>query len=147
MTAIEYGKIDALEQMRKTGRYNYFRDIMSRDRYNQIKEQMKDKPNRIIRVIMSSFPLTVIRRDIVEKLEFGMNLMGVDTDFFQKCINAGIPTYADLDVQTLHLKGIEENRDIDYLINMAFHDNIDTKVNYIKSNPPERQEIFLPKVK
>lgn len=146
MTAIEYGKIDALEQLRKTGRYDYFKHIMNRERYNEIKKQMENKPNRIIRVIMSSFPVTIIRRDIVEKLEFGMNLMGVDTDFFQKCIKEGVPAYADLDVETLHLKGIEENRDIDYLINMAFHDNIDTKVNYIKSNPPERQEIFLPKI-
>lgn len=146
MTCIEYGKIDAYMRMKKTGRYDYFKDIMSRERYNEIKEQMKDKPNRIIRVTISSFPPTVIRRDIVEKLEFGTNLMGVDTDFFQKCINAGVDTYADLDVQTTHLKGIEENRDIDYLINLAYFDNIDTKVNYIMSNPPERKEIFTPKV-
>lgn len=146
MTCIEYGKIDAQEQLKKTGRYNYFQHIMNRDRYNEIREQMKDKPNRIIRVIFSAFPFTVIRRDVVEKIEFGMNLMGVDTVFFQSCLKLGIPTFVDLDVQTLHLKGIEENRDIDYLINMAFKDNIDTKVTYVKSKPPEKQDIFLPKI-
>ena len=147
MTCIEYGKIDALLQLQKTGRYDYFKQIMPRERYNEIKEKMKDKPNRIIRVIFSAFPCTIIRRDVMEKIEFGMNLMGVDTVFFQSCIKAGIPTYADLDVETLHLKSIEDNRDIDYLINMAFKDNINTSVNYIMSKPPERQEIFSPKVK
>jgi hypothetical protein len=146
MAMIEYGKIDAQAQLEKTGRYDYFKHIMSRERYNHLKEKMKDKPNRIIRVIFSAFPLTIIRRDVMEKIEFGMNLMGVDTVFFQSCIKAGIPTFADLDVQTLHLMGIERNRDIDYLIKMAWNDNIDTKVSYIKSKPPERQEIFRPKV-
>ena len=146
MTCIEYGKIDALIQLQKTGRYDYFKHIMSRERYDKIRAEMKDSDNRIIRVIFSAFPFTIIRRDVVEKIEFGMNLMGVDTVFFQSCIKNGIATYCDLDVQTLHLKGIEENRDIDYMIKMAFNDNIDTKVNYVKSNPPERQEIFLPKI-
>lgn len=143
--AIEYGKVDAHERMKKSGRFDYFNDIMSRERLEQIKKQLEKKPHRIIRVSHSAFPLTIIRRDVVEQIEFGSNLMGVDTDFFQKAIKAGIPTYADLDVQTFHLKGIELNRDIDFLINTAYFDNIDTRVMYNKSNPPKREEIFLPK--
>lgn len=147
MGAIEYGKVDAYDRMKKTGRFDYFKDIMTRERFDEIREKLKDKPNRIIRVSHSAFPLTIIRRDVVEKIEFGSNLMGVDTDFFQKLIKEGVAAYADLDVQTLHLKGIEDNRDIDELLNTAYFENIDTRVKYTPSNPPERQEIFTPAVK
>lgn len=146
MGAIEYGKMEAFNRMRTTGRFDYFADIMSRERFEEIVEKLKNKPNRIIRVTHSAFPLTIIRRDVVEKIEFGSNLMGVDTDFFQKLIKEGIAAYADLDVQTFHLKGIEENREIDELLNTAYFENIDTRVKYTQSNPPQREEIFSPAI-
>ncbi len=144
MTAIEYRKYGAVERLRKTGRFDWIEDMLWRDRYEQIKEEMKNKPNRIIQVALSNFPFTIARRDVVEKIEFDANLMGVDTVFFQECIKHQIPTYADLDVEMLHLKGIEDNHDTDYLIKWAFEEGIDTKVSYTKSNPPKQEQIFLP---
>jgi hypothetical protein len=119
---------------------------MTRDRYKQIKEQMKDKPNRIIQVAFSAFPLTIARRDVIEKFKFGANLMGVDTVFFQSCIQNQIPTFADLDVELVHLMGIERNRDMDYLIKLAWDHNIDTRVVFTSTNPPKKEEIFLPRI-
>lgn len=146
MTFIEYKNMNAVEQMRKTGRYDFRRDIVHRDKYNKIKEELKLKPNRIIQVTWAAFPPTIIRRDVVEKIVFDSNLMGVDTAFFQSCIKNQIKTYADLDVETFHLKGIEKNRDLDWLIKWAWKDNIDTEVHYIASNPPKHEQVFLPKI-
>lgn len=144
MAAIDYKNYGAVSELSKTGRFNYFKQIMSRDRYKQIKEEMKDKPNRIIRVALSNFPFTIIRRDVVEKIQFGANLMGVDTVFFQSCINQNIPTYADLDVEMLHIKGIEENHEMQKSIIMAFDMNISTRVYTSKTS--QKEEVFLPKV-
>lgn len=146
MTAIEYSKYEAVDQIRKTGRFDYFRHIMSRERYHEIKEQMANKPNRIIQVAMSHFPFTIIKRSVVEKIVFGANLMGVDTVFFQDCIKLNIPTYADLDVESWHIKGIEENKQMQESIIMSFDRSISTAVNYIESQKPEREEVFLPKI-
>lgn len=146
MTCIEYSNYGAVDQLAKTGRFDYFRQIMTRDRYDEIKKQMATKPNRIIRVGLSNFPFTIIKRSVVEQIEFGMNLMGVDTVFFQSCINKGIATYADLDVEMLHLKGIEKNGDMSTSVLMAFDMNVSTEVNYIKSKPPQKDHIFLPKI-
>lgn len=146
MTAIEYTNYGAVEQLRKTGRFDYFKQIMTRDRYQKLKEELKDKPNRIIQVAWSAFPITIAKRDVIEKIKFDANLMGVDTVFFQQCIKNQIPTFADLDVETVHLKGIEENRDMDYFIKLAWEYNIDTKVVFVESSRPVKEEIFLPKI-
>ena len=146
MTAIEWTKYEAVDQIRKTGRFDYFKHIMSRERYHKIKEEMQNKPNRIIRVAMSHFPFTIMKRHVVEKITFGSNLMGVDTVFFQDCIKNNIATFADLDVELYHIKGIEENKQMSESIIMAFDRSISTKVHYIESNKPEREEIFLPKI-
>lgn len=146
MTAIDYKKYEAVDQLRKTGRFDYFKQIMSRVEYKQIKEDMKNKPNRIIRVALSNFPFTIIKRHVVEKIVFDSNLMGVDTAFFQSCIINNIATYADLDVESWHIKGIENNKQMKESIIMAYDKNISTKVHYVESNKPEREEIFLPKI-
>jgi hypothetical protein len=146
MTAIDYKKYEAVDQIRKTGRFDYFKQIMSRKEYKQIKEDMKNKQNTIIRVAMSHFPFTIIKRHVVEKIEFGHNLMGVDVVFFQSCIKLNIATYADLDVELWHIKGIEDNKQMQKSIIMAFDKNISTSINYIESNKPEREEVFLPKI-
>lgn len=146
MTAIEYANYGAVEQLRKTGRFDYFKHIMNRERLKQIREEMSAKPNRIIQVAWSAFPVTIARRDVIEKIKFGANLMGVDTVFFQDCIKNQIPTFADLDVEIVHLKGIEENRDMDHFIKLAWEQNIDTKVVFTNTNPPKKEEIFLPRI-
>ena len=146
MSAIEYTKYDAVDEISRTGRFNYFQQIMSRARYKELKEEMKDKPNRIIRVALANFPLTIARRDVIEKFEFNANLMGVDTVFAQDCINNSIPMYVDLDVEMWHIKGIEQNHEMRNSIIMAFDRNIDTSVNMSAFNPPLREEIFLPAV-
>ena len=146
MTAIEWTKYEAVDQIKKTGRFDYFKHIMSRDRYHKIKEEMKNKPNRIIRVAISHFPFTIMKRHVVEKITFGANLMGVDTVFFQDCIKNNIATYADLDVELWHIKGVEDNKQMTNSIIMSYDRSISTKVHYIESNKPEREEIFLPKV-
>lgn len=146
MTAIDYKKYEAVDQLRKTGRFDYFKQIMSRVEYKQIKEDMKNKPNRIIRVALSNFPFTIIKRHVVEKIVFDSNLMGVDTAFFQSCIINNIATYADLDVESWHIKGIENNKQMKESIIMAYDKNISTRVHYVESNKPEREEIFLPKI-
>jgi hypothetical protein len=146
MTCIPYSDYVAVGQLAKTGRFDFFKQTMTRDDYNKLKEDMAKKPNRIIRVALSNFPFTVIKRHVVEKIEFGMNLMGVDTVFFQSCINKGIATYADLDVQMLHLKNIEESSDMQTMILPAFEQNIHTKVIFSNSKPAVKQHIFLPKV-
>lgn len=146
MSAIEYTKYDAVDEISRTGRFNYFQQIMSRARYKELKEQMKDKPNRIIRVALANFPFTIARRDVIEKFEFGSNLMGVDTVFAQDCINNSIPMYVDLDVEMWHVKGIEQNHEMRDSMIMAFDRNIDTSVNMSAFNPPAREEIFLPAV-
>lgn len=146
MTAIDWNKYEAVDQLKKTGRFDYFKHIMSRVEYKKKKEEMQNKPNRIIRVAMSHFPFTIIKRHVVEKIEFGANLMGVDTVFFQSCIKNNIATYADLDVELWHIKGIEENKQMQESIIMAFDRNISTGVHFVESNKPQREEIFLPKV-
>lgn len=146
MAVIDYRIFGAVDQLSKTGRFDYFKHIMSRDTWQKMKEDMKDKPNRIIRVALSNFPFTIIKRSVVEKIEFGSNLMGVDTVFFQSCINNNIATYADLDVEMFHIKGIEDNRDMTDVISYAFDRSVNTKINYIESNPPKHEQIFLPKV-
>lgn len=146
MACIEYNNYGAVDQIAKTGRFDYFKQIMSRERYKEIKEQMANKPNRIIRVALSNFPFTIVKRSVVEQIEFGANLMGVDTVFFQDCINKGIKTYADLDVEMLHIKGIEKNNDMQDSILMAFDMSISTEINYIKSKPPKKEEVFLPRI-
>jgi hypothetical protein len=146
MTCIDYKNYGAVDQLEKTGRFDFFRQTMTREDYNKIKKDMEKKPNRIIRVALSNFPFTIVKRSVVEQIEFGINLMGVDTVFFQSCIKKGIATYADLDVQMVHLKGIEENHDLQTMILPAFERGIHTKVAFINSKPPVKEEIFLPKV-
>lgn len=146
MTCIDYRNYGAVDQLARTGRFDYFKQIMTRETYKKIKEDMASKPDRIIRVAISHFPLTIIKREVVEKIEFGNNLMGVDTVFFQDCINKSIATYADLDVEMVHIKGIEENHEMQTSILMAFDKNISTKISFIASNPPKKQQIFLPKI-
>lgn len=146
MTAIDYKNYGAVDQLAKTGRFDYFKQVMTRDQYDQIKKDMANKPNRIIRVALSNFPFTIIKRHVVEKIPFGHNLMGVDTVFFQSCINKGIATYADLDVQMVHLKGIEKNHEMQTSILMAFDRSVSTEISYIMSNPPKKEEVFLPKI-
>lgn len=146
MTAIDYKKYEAVDQLKKTGRFDYFKHIMTRAEYKQIKEDMKNKPNRIIRVALSNFPFTIAKRHVIEKIVFDSNLMGVDTAFFQSCIINNIATYADLDVESWHIKGIENNKQMKESIIMAFDKNISTRVHYVESNKPEREEVFLPKV-
>jgi hypothetical protein len=146
MTCIDYMNYGAVDQLAKTARFDYFKQIMSRDRYNELKKELANKPNRIIRVCLSNFPFTIAKRHVIEKIEFGMSLMGVDTVFFQSCINKGIPTYADLDVEMLHIKGIEENHEMQGSILMAFDMSVTTKIHFIASNPPKKEQIFLPKI-
>ncbi|MFI5405868.1 MAG: hypothetical protein ACHQ1D_05065 [Nitrososphaerales archaeon] len=146
MTCIDYKNYGAVDQLAKTGRFDYFRQTMTRKEYDKIKKDMENKPNRIIRVALSNFPFTVVKRSVVEQIEFGINLMGVDTVFFQSCIKKGIPTYADLDVQLVHLKGIEKNHELSTHILPAFEQNINTNVLFSNSKPAVKQEIFLPKV-
>ena len=146
MTAIDYKNYGAVDQLAKTGRFDYFKQVMTRDQYDKIKKDMANKPNRIIRVALSNFPFTIAKRHVVEKIPFGHNLMGVDTVFFQSCINKGIATYADLDVELVHLKGIEKNHEMQASILFAFDRNVSTEISYIMSNPPRKEEIFLPKI-
>jgi hypothetical protein len=146
MTCIDYNNYGAVDQLAKTARFDYFTQVMTRERYDKIKEEMANKPNRIIRVALSNFPFTIAKRHVIEKIEFGMSLMGVDTVFFQSCINHGIPTYADLDVQMVHIKGIEENHEMKDSIFMAFDRSVTTKIHFIVSNPPKKEQIFLPKI-
>jgi hypothetical protein len=146
MTCIPYANYGAVDQLAKTGRFDYFRQTMTRDDLKKLKEDLAKKPNRIIRVALSNFPFTIIKRHVVEKIEFGINLMGVDTVFFQSLLNKGIAAYADLEVEMLHLKGIEENHDLQTAILPAFEKNISTKVSYINSKPPVKEHVFMPKV-
>jgi hypothetical protein len=104
-----------------------------------------EEKQKIVRVTFSAFSFTIVRRDVMEIIEFGHNTMGVDTVFFQRCIQNSIPTYADLTVEMLHMKGMEDNREMRNIIDYAFTNNINTKVNTNMLNPPKRQEIFLPK--
>lgn len=144
IACIPYKNLNALRDMTRTGRYDFRNHIMHREDLNKMKEENKN--DRVIQVIWSAFPLTIIRRDVVEKIPFSTNQMGVDTHFFQQCLQNQIKTYADLDVELFHLKGIEKNRDLDYLINWAWKERIDTEVHYVASNPPKNEQIFLPKI-
>ncbi len=144
MTCIDYMNYGAVDQLAATARFDYFTQVMTRERYTKIKEEMANKPNRIIRVALSNFPLTIAKRHVIEKIEFGGSLMGVDTVFFQSCINKGIATYADLDVEMLHIKGIEDNHEMKNSILMAFDMSVTTRIHNIVSNPPKKEQIFLP---
>ncbi len=146
MTCIDYLNYGAVDQLAQTARFDYFTQVMTREKYTKIKEDMANKPNRIIRVALSNFPLTIAKRHVIEKIEFGGSLMGVDTVFFQSCINKGIATYADLDVEMLHIKGIEDNHEMKNSILMAFDMSVTTRIHNIVSNPPKKEQIFLPKI-
>lgn len=145
MAMIEYKKYEAIEMLKRKGKYNYDRDIIRRDDYYALRDEQVKKNEKVIRVTFSAFSFTIIRRDVVELIEFGHNTMGVDVVFFQSCIKNSIPTYTDLTVEMLHMKGMEDNREMGNVIDYIMANNVNTKVNFSKLNPPKREEIFLPK--
>lgn len=140
MSCLEFRKYGHTEIMKRTGKYDW-RAIMVRDEYDDLLK----KGNTLIRVSHTAFPFQIIRRDVVEKIEFGHNPMGVDVVFSQDCLNNNIPIYVDLRVETFHLKGAEDNKEMRNIIDLVIAENIYTKVNTNKLNPPKREEIFLPK--
>lgn len=146
MAAIDYRKYEAVDQLSKKGRFDFFKYIMTRAEWETTKKNMEKKQNRIIRVGWAGFPFTIIKRSIAEKIQFSTNLMGIDTMFYQSCLHNGIATYADLDVEMLHIKGMEDNRDMQNSILFAFDRSVNTKINYITSNPPKHEQVFLKKI-
>ena len=46
----------------------------------------------------------------------------------------------------LHIKGIEENHEMQGSILMAFDMSVTTKIHNIISNPPKKEQIFLAKI-
>jgi len=154
MSAIEFRNSNAVQDLSRTDKYNYFRDIMSRTKYKELKQSMANKQDKIIRVAMSAFPFMIIRRDVLEQIKFDANPMGVDTVWCGECIRKNIGMYVDLDVELLHLKGMEKNaemftydknKNLVSLARVSWENNIVTSVNYSPANPPPKEIIFLPK--
>lgn len=154
MSLIDFKKFDAVQELSRTGKYDYFKNIMHRSDYQKLLESFKNKKDKIVRAAYSAFPFMIIRRDIVEKIPFGANEMGVDTVFAQSCINTNTPIYVDLEVETAHLKGMEKNTEMSVenefgvkipVSKLAWDNKIDTRVYYLPKNPPKREELFLPK--
>lgn len=86
----------------------------------------------IRKVAFAGFPLTFIRRDIVEKIPFVAERRGVDCDFSVKLLIEKVDQYVDFDARSLHLKGIEDCEDISTLMEFQFEHSINAKVNFKK---------------
>lgn len=146
MAMIEYKRYEAIDTLKKTGKYNYEKDIIKREDWEKLRDdQVKNKNQPVIRVTFSAFSFTIVRRDVVELIKFGHNPMGVDVVFFQDCIKNSVPTYANLTTEMLHMKGMEDNREMRNIIDYIMTNNVNTKVNTNQLNPPKREEIFMPK--
>lgn len=90
----------------------------------------------IKRVAFSGFPLTFIRRDVLEKVPFASVGKGIDSEFSVALLRAKIEQYVDFDARNLHLKGIENCEDIGSLMKYGFDNNISTIVNFRKKVTP-----------
>lgn len=87
--------------------YSWFTD-------KTLQEEKERQKSDIIRVQHSGFALQVIRRDIVDQIDFMTDAVengiaesetsSVDIMFSNSCGKEGIPIYADTRVQTLHLR-------------------------------------------
>ena len=91
----------------------------------------------IKRVAFSGFPITFIRRDVVEKIPFGSTGKGIDSQFSVDLLKKKIDQYVDFDARSLHLKGIENCEDIGFLMTFQFDNNISTQVNFKRKVTPK----------
>ena len=91
----------------------------------------------IKKVAFAGFPLTFIRRDVVEKIPFRSLGRGIDTSFCVDCLRNRVDQYVDFDARSLHLKGIENCEDIGVLLGFQFEGNISTIVNPKKKVIPK----------
>ncbi|MDR4491376.1 MAG: hypothetical protein R2685_10825 [Candidatus Nitrosocosmicus sp.] len=91
----------------------------------------------IKKVLFSGFPITFIKREILEKIDFSNSKgRGLDAAFAVSLLNERIDQYVDFDARSLHLKGIENCEDISVLIQYQFDEDISTKVNTKKQVTP-----------
>ena len=95
------------------------------------------KVKGIKKVAFSGFPMTFVRRDVVEKIPFGSAGKGIDSHFSVELLKAKIDQYVDFDARNLHLKGIENCEDIGFLMGFQFENNISTQVNRKRKVTPK----------
>lgn len=95
-----------------------------------------DKHKGIKKVAFAGFPLTFIRRDIVEKIPFNSRGLGIDSHFSVDCLREKVDQYVDFDARSIHLKDIENCEDIGELMGFQFAESITTNVNTKKKVTP-----------
>lgn len=145
MSVVEMLKYEAAETIRRTGKFRWPGDVMTRERFQELRDKPSSTPrDRLIRCAHIAFSFPIIRRDIVEQLPFTANPMGVDTAYSKQCLDNNIDMFADLRVELLHMKGMEFNREMGHVIDFAFQNSIDTLVHKgTLTKPMVRSEIFL----
>lgn len=144
MSVTEMKKYEGADRIRRTGKFKWPDDIMTRERFDEILKNPKE--DKLVRCAHIAFSFPLIRRNIVEKIPFSANAMGVDTAYSQACLKENVKMYADVRVEMLHMKGMEFNREMSQVIEFAFANGIDTLVHKGSIRKPMiREEIFMPK--
>lgn len=95
------------------------------------------KLSGIKRVAFAGFPLTFIRRNVVEQIPFESTGQGLDSYFSLQCLIKRIDQYVDFDARNIHLKGIENSENISTLMGFEFSERINTKVNFKRKDTPK----------
>jgi hypothetical protein len=91
----------------------------------------------IKKVAFAGFPITFIKREVIEKVPFGSTGRGIDSFFSVELLKKRIDQYVDFDARSIHLKGIENCIDIATLLGFQFEDNISTIVNFKRRVTPK----------
>lgn len=93
----------------ETDQFRYFEKFEDYFWHDKLKPEYQEKP--IIRTMWQGFPLTCIRRDVLEEIKIKPNMKGyaVDDAFCWDCIQNEIPMYTDLRIRMNHLKYNDNN--------------------------------------
>jgi hypothetical protein len=134
----------------KTGAYSMFRTI-AKYNYDALttREQYNEQPKGLRKVLFAAFSFTIAKRSVLEKFGFRpmeprgavAEGMGLDTLFYNNCYRSNIQCWTDYDVMMLHIKDIERNNDVTFLIRFAHENNISTGL--VKASRFKQENVLL----
>lgn len=141
LAVIPYDKRGAFPLFKTQAKYK-FDSLLQREQY-------KKESKGIKRILFAAFSFTIASRKVIEQFGFDpiqpsgqvVDGMGNDTVFYNNCLKKGINCYADYDVMLLHIKDIDKNNDVSYLIRYADTNNISTQL--LKSPKFKQENVLL----
>jgi hypothetical protein len=134
----------------KTGAYSMFKTL-AKYQYDSltIREHYNEQPKGLRKVLFAAFSLTIASRSVLQKFGFRpieprgtiAAGMGLDTLFYNNCLRSNIQCWADYDVMLLHIKDIERNNDVTFLIRFAHENSISTGL--VKASRFKQENVLL----